>query len=79
MESSRKEIAARHADEWRGYRENILNPAKESQDEKQAKTAKCIADAIRLAQDGERRAQDFGEKEAADAQGYELGWIEDKE
>lgn len=59
--NDRHEMSARHADEWLGFRKAHLEPCITSGDETQAKYVKTVADALRIAQDGERRALLFSE------------------
>ncbi len=73
MPESRPEISQRHCREWETYRNEILVPARESGDEKTVKTAKTLADAIRITQDGERRAWDFAGGGEVDAS-MEIAW-----
>lgn len=49
-------IVQRHRTEWLHYEDNILGPAKEAKEEKQARTAKLLGEAIRVKQQGERAA-----------------------
>lgn len=49
-------IIQRHRTEWLHYEDNILGPAKEAKEEKQARTAKLLGEAIRVKQQGERAA-----------------------
>lgn len=74
---SKEEISQRHCGEWKDYRSGILMPAMNSGDEKEVKVAKALADAIRITQDGERRAFVFceGRAEAADT-ALEIAWEE---
>jgi len=73
MQESRTEIAERHAREWETYRLEILGPSMRGGDEKEVKAAKTLADAIRITQDGERRAWNFAEGGAVDG-GMEIVW-----
>jgi len=49
-------IVQRHRTEWLRYEDDILGPAKEAKEEKQARTAKLLGEAIRVKQQGERAA-----------------------
>jgi len=49
-------IVQRHRTEWLQYEDDILGPAKEAKEEKQARTAKLLGEAIRVKQQGERAA-----------------------
>jgi len=49
-------IVQRHRTEWLQYEDDILGPAKEAKEEKQARTAKLLGEAIRIKQQGERAA-----------------------
>jgi len=49
-------IVRRHRTEWLQYEDDILGPAKEAKEEKQARTAKLLGEAIRVKQQGERAA-----------------------
>lgn len=49
-------IIQRHRTEWLQYEDDILGPAKEAKNEKEARTAKLLGEAIRVKQQGERAA-----------------------
>lgn len=49
-------IVQRHRTEWLQYEDAILGPAKEAKEEKEARTAKLLGEAIRVKQQGERAA-----------------------
>lgn len=49
-------IVQRHRTEWLQYEDDILGPAKEAKEEKEARTAKLLGEAIRVKQQGERAA-----------------------
>ncbi|MCD8232792.1 MAG: hypothetical protein LUC51_00155, partial [Cloacibacillus porcorum] len=49
-------IVQRHRTEWLQYEDDILGPAKEAKEEKAARTAKLLGEAIRVKQQGERAA-----------------------
>lgn len=65
---TRAEISEIHQLEWREFREKLLNNCKACLDEKEVKAVKTLADAIRITQDGERRACDFGEGRDTDTE-----------
>lgn len=74
MAESKARIAERHAAEWEKYRLEILGPSQASGEEKAVKVAKTLADAIRITQDGERRAWNFAEGGSADDCALEIVW-----
>lgn len=55
------EIIKAHRARWISFQRDVLDPAIETQDEKQARMARTLADAIRIAQAGERLAWGLGE------------------
>ncbi len=57
---SKAEICELHKQEWQLFRTSVLAPAADSGDKDAAAFAKSIADSIRLAQEGERKAMDMG-------------------
>lgn len=65
---TRAELAELHQNEWREYRQTVLEPCRQAFEERELKTAKTLADAMRIMQDGERRAWDFGEGRETDSE-----------
>lgn len=61
-------VAKRHKEEWIIYRQACLAPAADSGDPEQAHFAKTIADAIKSAQEGERKSWDMHGGETQDNQ-----------
>lgn len=61
MAQERQEISSRQRQEWLTFRRQYLEPCLSGGDEQAAKFIKTIADTLRIAQDGERRAMVFGE------------------
>lgn len=56
---TKTDVSEIHKREWQAFRQTILAPAADSGDKDQATFAKSIADSIRIAQEGERRAWGF--------------------
>lgn len=73
-EHSRNTLADSHKAEWAQFRRENLDPACEAGDYEQARTAKTLADAIRLTQDGERRAFEFGGMDNSDNERTTFAW-----
>lgn len=66
-------ISRRHVEEWQLFRKAALAPLLESLDGDAAKTAKAIADVIKICHQEERKAHDFGEG-IVTPQGFQIGW-----
>lgn len=75
-EDNKAALASRHKKEWDDYRISILNSALTMRDEKECKTAKVLADCIRLTQDGERRAYAFAEAGEIEPEAISYSWQE---
>lgn len=69
MPESQNEIAEKHIGEWKKFREEIQMPLYERVAGGDEKNAKALADIIKIAQEGERKAflfQDGGKVEDND-------------
>lgn len=64
---TRADLSGRHKAEWADFRKVNLDPALEQGDFETARSVKTLADAIRITQDGERKAWEFGEGLPVDA------------
>ena len=69
----RGDISRRHGEEWELFRRCVMAPLLESLDADSAKTAKAIADVIKICHQEERKAHDFGEG-IVTPQGFQIGW-----
>lgn len=60
MNNSQQAMSARHGEEWRRFREEILMPLYEKVAGGDEKNAKALADILKICQEGERKAHIFG-------------------
>lgn len=60
MDNLSQRMAARHEEEWRRFREEVLTPLYEKVAGGDEKNAKALADIIKICQEGERKAHVFG-------------------
>lgn len=65
-----------HKKEWQLFRESVLAPAADSHDPEEARFAKAIADSIRLAQEGERKAYELATDDASNV--IVVRWAEER-
>ena len=57
---SRQDMASRHRSEWESFRRDLLEPAMSSCDPEEARYVKALADSLKIAQEAERKAVEFG-------------------
>lgn len=70
------EICEIHKKEWQLFRESVLAPAADSGDKEAAAFAKSIADSIRLAQEGERKAYELDTEDGSNV--IVVRWAEEQ-
>lgn len=70
---SKNDVSEIHKKEWQAFRESILIPAADTRDMNEASFAKSIAESIRIAQEGERKAWGFADAEI-DTE-LTIGWM----
>lgn len=64
--ASKADVFARHKEEWRRFHKSLLARLLEDPDADAAKTAKAIADVLKVYQEGERKAWDFQDDDNRD-------------
>lgn len=63
MAETKGQVSARHREEWRQFREEILAPVVDARDDSGAKFARALADILKIYQEGERKAYGFADGE----------------
>lgn len=66
LNESKDQVSIRQREEIRDFREDVLKPLRETQDESRAKFARAIIDILKILHEAERKAYGFADGEAVD-------------
>lgn len=73
--TSKADVFQRHKDEWRKFHKTLLAKLIDEPDADAAKTAKAIADVLKVYQEGELKAWDYQDTDSQD-NSFTFAWEE---
>lgn len=75
INETKDQVSLRQRAEIKSFREDVLNPLRETQDEGRAKFARAIIDILKILHEAERKAYGFADGEVVDTR-LDVGFVE---